>query len=33
MTADHALDRAGWDRVAPTFFGGTALPIDGPLAS
>jgi SAM-dependent methyltransferase len=27
-----AINRAGWDRVAPRFFGGTALPIYGPLA-
>jgi SAM-dependent methyltransferase len=28
-----AINRAGWDRVAPRFFGGTALPIYGPLAA
>ena len=27
-----ALNRAGWDRVAPSFYGGTALPEYGPLA-
>ena len=36
MTIDqqHALavNRAGWDRVAPSFHGGTALPEYGPLA-
>ena len=26
------LNRAGWNRVAPRFHGGTALPIYGPLA-
>jgi len=28
-----AINRAGWDRVAPSFHGGTALPEYGPLAS
>src|SRR5215204_2833670 len=28
-----ATNRAGWDRVAPSFHGGTALPEYGPLAS
>src|SRR5687768_18479130 len=27
-----AINRAGWDRVAPSFHGGTALPEYGPLA-
>jgi SAM-dependent methyltransferase len=27
-----AINRAGWDRVAPRFYGGTALPSYGPLA-
>jgi len=27
-----AINRAGWDRVAPIFHGGTALPEYGPLA-
>jgi len=27
-----AVNRAGWDRVAPRFYGGTALPSYGPLA-
>ena len=27
-----AINRAGWDRVAPRFYGGTALPEYGPLA-
>jgi SAM-dependent methyltransferase len=27
-----AVNRAGWDRVAPSFYGGTALPEYGPLA-
>ena len=27
-----SLNRAGWDRVAPRFHGGTALPEYGPLA-
>jgi len=27
-----AINRAGWDRVAPVFHGGTALPEYGPLA-
>ncbi len=27
-----ATNRAGWDRVAPMFHGGTALPVYGPLA-
>jgi SAM-dependent methyltransferase len=27
-----AINRAAWDRVAPRFFGGTALPSYGPLA-
>ena len=26
------INPAGWDRVAPLFFGGTALPEYGPLA-
>jgi cyclopropane fatty-acyl-phospholipid synthase-like methyltransferase len=26
------INRAGWDRVAPVFHGGTALPEYGPLA-
>lgn len=34
MTSEQALavNRAGWDRVAPSFHGGTALPEYGPLA-
>jgi SAM-dependent methyltransferase len=28
-----AINRAGWDRVAPAFHGGTALPEYGPLAA
>lgn len=27
-----AINREGWDRVAPSFYGGTALPQYGPLA-
>jgi len=27
-----AINRAGWDRAAPRFYGGTALPVYGPLA-
>lgn len=34
VEAEHilAINRAGWDRVAPMFHGGTALPEYGPLA-